>query len=641
MSETALGRTRPVALLLTAMALLAALVVGASPADAHGKGRGGHHDAVPRPEETATAVGYGGAVTALDSYATAAGMEVLRRGGNAVDAAIAASAMLGVTRPYDGSIGGGGFFVIYDARRDEVTTIDARETAPAATEPDVFLEDGVETPFPERRVSGLSQGVPGLVAGWELAAERYGRMPLHKLLRPAVEVAERGFVADETYEIRTTANAEIFNRFTSSRDLFLVEGEDAAGAPAFVSPEPGDVVRNPDLADTYRLIARHGTEAFYGGEIAEAIVDTVQSPPLVPGDTGPAVRPGLMELGDLDAYEAKWRDPTRVEYRDFTVFGMGPPSSGGTTVGQALNILENFDLGAMPEADALHLMLEAEALAFADRGRYLGDPDFVPVPVEGLLDQGYADERAALILQPFQAAPRPVPFGVPPGAPAADVIPAGAPAAGGVVGASENDAVPAVVPASTSNTTHLTTTDRWGNVVALTFSIEQIGGSGIAVDGYGFLLNNELTDFSTAVGEANSPDGGKRPRSSIAPTMIFQDGDPFLAYGTPGGATIITTVLQVGLNVMDLGMDLPDAIAAPRLLNANSPTTPAEPEVPAATREVLAAYGHMLVPPTPSPIGDAIGNANGIQFGRHGLLAAAEPVRFGGGSATVLKHWRS
>jgi gamma-glutamyltranspeptidase/glutathione hydrolase len=609
MSGSALRRGRVLALLVMALTLVAALAVGASPAGAHGKGDGdkdGNGRPHP-PEKQAVATGYGGAVTALDPYATAAGLEVLEKGGNAVDAAIAASAMLGVTRPYDGSIGGGGFFLIYDAEEGEVTSIDARETAPLATPPTVFLENGQPIPYEERRVSGLSQGVPGLVAGWELALEEYGTMPLHTLLQPARVVAERGFVVDAEYVNRTEDNLEIFRDFTSSSETFLVDG---------AAPEEGSIFRNPDLARTYKLISREGADAFYEGEVAEAIVDTVQQPPVAEGATR-NVRPGLMELEDLDDYEAKWRDPTEVDYRDHTVFGMGPPSSGGTTVGEALNILEGYELSELPESDVLHLLIEAEALAFADRGKYLGDPDFVDVPVEGLLSQEFADERRELILEPFAATEKPVPAGTPEGAP--------------------DDGVVLASAATSGSTTHLTTTDRWGNIVALTFTIEEIGGSGIAVDGYGFLLNNELTDFATDPGLANSPDGGKRPRSSISPTIVFDpDGEPFAAYGTPGGATIITTVLQVTVNLIDLEMALPDAIEAPRLSNLNSENTNFEPSLPVAAQEALKAYGHNL----PAPTEDPIGNVNGIQLlGDDGLLAAAEATRFGGGSAVVLEPW--
>ncbi|WP_345043216.1 gamma-glutamyltransferase [Georgenia daeguensis] len=611
MSGSALRRGRLLALLVMALTLVVALAVGASPAGAHGKGDGDgdkdDHGAVHPPDKQSVATGYGGAVTTLDPYATAAGLEVLEKGGNAVDAAIAASAMLGVTRPYDGSIGGGGFFLIYDAEEDEVASIDARETAPLATPPTVFLENGQPIPYDERRVSGLSQGVPGLVAGWELALEEYGTMPLHKLLQPARVVAERGFVVDAEYVDRTEDNLEIFRDFTSSTETFLVDG---------AAPEEGSIFRNPDLARTYKLISREGPDAFYEGEIAEAIVDTVQEPPVAEGATR-NVRPGLMELEDLDDYEAKWREPTEVDYRDHTVFGMGPPSSGGTTVGEALNILEGYELSELPEHDVLHLLVEAEALAFADRGKYLGDPDFVDVPVEGLLSQEFADERRELILEPFAATEKPVPAGTPEGAPDDGVVLASAAASG--------------------STMHLTTTDRWGNVVALTFTIEEIGGSGIAVDGYGFLLNNELTDFATDPGLANSPDGGKRPRSSISPTIVLDpDGEPFAAYGSPGGATIITTVLQVTVNLIDLDMALPDAIAAPRLNNLNSENTNFEASLPVAAQEALKAYGHNL----PAPTEDPIGNVNGIEFlDDDGLLGAAEPTRFGGGSALVLEPW--
>lgn len=581
--------------------------VGAGPA-AHHPGRGhGTDGPVVVDERRATATGWGGAVASLDPYASEAGLQVLRRGGNAVDAAVATAATLGVTRPYDGSIGGGGFWVIYDAGTREVTTIDARETAPAAMEPDVWLDDaGEPIPFAERRVSGLSPGVPGVVAGWELALELFGSKPLHRLLGPAIRVADRGFVVDAEYERRTEANLEIFRTFASTAETFLVDGE---------APQEGDVFRNPELADTYRLLARRGADAFYTGDLAETIAETVQVPPLS-GETDLVVRPGIMEPSDVAAYEALEREPTAVEYTGATVWGMGPPSSGGTTVGEALNILERLDLASMSEAEVDHHVIEAAALAFADRNAYVGDPAYVEVPIGGLLSQGFADERSGLVGE--LAAAKPVAPGDP--WPYDD---------------GDGEAEPAVSTTTEGSTTHLTVADRWGNVVSHTFTIEQIGGSGIAVPGYGFILNNQLTDFETAVGVPNSPDGGKRPRSSMAPTIVTDDrGAPVAAFGSPGGATIINTVLQIAVDHLQRDRSLPDAVAAPRLSNTNSHTTQAEPGIPAAE---LAARGHELV----EPPGGIIGNATGVAFLEGGLLqAVAEPVRAGGGSALVLTQVR-
>ncbi|PYG00603.1 gamma-glutamyltranspeptidase / glutathione hydrolase [Georgenia satyanarayanai] len=593
MSHLARRPHRPATLILP---LTAVLVVGGVPA-AHG---------LPQEyDKEATATGYDGAVASLDPYASLAGLEVLREGGNAVDAAVAASAALGVTRPYDGSIGGGGFFVHYSAETGEVTTIDSREEAWAAMEPDVFLEDGEPIPFAERRVSGLSQGVPGLVRGWELALSEYGTKSLAEVLEPAVRVAEDGFVVDDEYERRTEDNLEIFRDFSSSSATFLVDDE---------APEAGTVITNEELADTYRLLGEEGADVFYEGEIAEAIVATNTTPPLSDGAER-EVRPGEMTLADLAGYEALEQEPTVVDYRGLQVYGMAPPSSGGSTVGEALNILEGFDLSAMAEEEVLHHMAESSALAFADRNTYVGDEAFLDVPLTGLLSQEFADERRELIGERAQA--RPVPAGDP--WPYDD---------------GDGDAADAGSAEGHGSTTHLTVADRWGNVVSYTFTIEQIGGSGIAVPGYGFLLNNQLTDFEPDPEHpANAPEGGKRPRSSMAPTIVLDDGAPVAAFGSPGGATIITTVLQIAVNHLDLGMSLPEAIAAPRLSSRNGAASEAEAAIAGtALGEALRARGH-----TVNEVG-TLGNATGIAFLPDGRLqAAAEPERSGGGSAMVVR----
>jgi gamma-glutamyltranspeptidase/glutathione hydrolase len=563
-------------------------------------------DPEPLPRRP-VAAGYGGAVASLDPYASHAGLEVLKRGGNAVDAAVATSAALGVTRPYDGSIGGGGFMVIYSSRTGEVSTIDGREAAPAAVRPDVFIDPatGQPIPFTERRVSGLSIGVPGVVSTWESALRQHGRMPLGKVLGPATELARDGFVVDEEYQRRTEQNLDILRDFTSSRDTFLVDGQ---------APQEGSVFRNKELARTYEILADEGAKAFYNGEIAEAIAGTVTAPPKVPGSTR-NVRPGQMTVDDLKNYRALDKAPTKVGYRGAEVYGMRPPSSGGTTVGEFLNIVEGFDLRSMPRAQALHHMIEASALAFADRNAYLGDDRHVNVPVTGILSQDFADERRGLIGP----------------SPAVKPVPAGDPwPYNGTPGTARQG----VNAYSDGSTTHLTTADKWGNVVAYTFTLEQISGSGIAVPGYGFLLNNELTDFSTNPQDpANAPAAGKRPRSSMTPTLVLKDGKPLLATGSPGSAVIITSVMQVLVNRLDFGMGLPEAIAAPRLSQQNGATTSAEPGlINSPEGQELVRLGHRF------STSSTLGNMTGVAFLPDGRLqAAAEPVRLGGGSAVVLR----
>jgi gamma-glutamyltranspeptidase/glutathione hydrolase len=457
-------------------------------------------------------------------------------------------------------------------------------------------------------VSGVSVGVPGTVRAWETALRDFGTISLGRALNEGIEVAQDGFVVDQTFFDQTEAAKAIFGDFPASAALYL----DADGTPRNV----GTVIHNRDLERTYELLADGGPDAFYSGALANAIVDTVQNPPLRPGATRVA-RPGVMTLDDLARYRTVDRDPTAIGYRGLDIFGMGPPSSGGSTIGEALNILEGFDLGSEPSEVALHRYLEASRYSYADRGAFVGDPGFVSVPLAGLLSDSFAAERRALITARAATSP------VAPGDPSDDPKPV-----------PDNSASATRV----GSTTNLTVTDRLGNVVEYTFTIEQTGGNGMVVPGYGFLLNNELTDFNlgpdgTSPPSANQIAGGKRPRSSIAPTIVLRDGHPFVAVGSPGGATIITTVLQVLLNRLDFGMSLPDAIAAPRASQRNTAKTDVEQafldqeEIVAA----LEARGHAFNAPA------EIGAATGIEFlGDGRALAAAEPVRRGGGSAMVV-----
>jgi gamma-glutamyltranspeptidase/glutathione hydrolase len=581
--------------LAAAVAVLLVPALGTAPASA-----------VRTEDKVPVAVGTGGAVSTVDPEATQAGLEVLRRGGNAVDAAVAAAATLGVTEPFSAGIGGGGFFVYYDAASGQIHTIDGRETAPMAMQSDAFVENGVPMPFAEAVTSGLSAGVPGTPATWARALAEWGTLDLRQALHPAIAVARRGFVVDQTFAQQIADNAGRFAAFTSSADLYLPDG-----AP----PEVGSVFRNRDLANTYRLLAKDGVDALYTGGLAQEIVDTVHAPPVAPGSTL-NVRAGLMELGDLAAYEAPLREPTHLTYRGLDVYSMAPPSSGGSTVGEALNILETTDLSALSGAQALHRYLEASALAFADRNRYVGDSDVVDVPLDELLSDGFAAERACLI-DPAAALPKPVA----PGAPDGDYAGCGA---GSTVGTDGPEGL---------STTHLTTADQWGNVVAYTLTIESTGGNGIVVPDRGFLLNNELTDFNFTGTQGDAPDPnlpapGKRPRSSMSPTIVLADGQPLLAVGSPGGSTIITTVLQVLVNRLDLGMSLPDAVAAPRATQRNTAAVQAEPGFP---RTELEALGHTFAD------NPEIGAATGIEFLDDGTLqAVAEPTRRGGGSAGVV-----
>jgi len=570
------------------------------------------------PPHQAVAIGTGGAVASVDPLATRAGIETLERGGNAVDAAIAVAAVLGVTEPYVAGIGGGGFMNIYLAGQRRIVTIDGREKAPQAFPEDAFIDPATGKPipfYPQRVTSGMAVGVPGTLMTWQVAESRYGTMPLRRLLQPAITDAERGFALDQDLQEQTAQNLPRFQAFTSTRALYLT--------PEGQVPAVGTILRNPDLAAAYRLIGRQGVGAFYGGPIGAALVDAVQHPPLAPAaNLGFPVRPGLMTQADLTAYTSPERDPTHVTYRGLDVYGMAPPSSGGSTVGEALNILSGFDLSGPDRALALHQYLESSRLSFADRNRWIGDSDFVSVPLQGLLSPGFADERRCLIGSTALTSP------VPPGSP----FPPFSPTCQGP------NASQASTPDDRGSTNHLTVADRWGNVVSYTNTIEQIGGSAMAVPGWGFLLNNELTDFDPAplfagVPDPNLPAGGKRPRSSMSPTIVLREGRPLLAVGSPGGSTIITTVLQILVDRLDFGMSLPAAIVAPRASQRNTVLTDAEPGFISSYGEELQARFGQRFNPT-----DQIGAATGIEFLPGGLMeAAAEPVRRGGGDAEVVR----
>jgi gamma-glutamyltranspeptidase / glutathione hydrolase len=563
--------------LLTAFVTVGALVCGVPAAADVGSGSG-----------PPTAIGTGGAAASVEKLATEAAVGILRRGGNAVDAAVASAAVLGVTEPFSCGVGGGGFMVIRTPG-GRVTTIDGRETAPMAMHPTSMWENGSPLPFNDARYSGLSVGVPGTVETWADALENYGTMSLAEVFAPAIHVARHGYVIDQVWFDQVNANRDWFDDIPASAALFL----DPDGTPRDV----GTVFTNPALAKTYERIAHLGAKGFYRGAVADALVETVRHPVVSPS-ANHVWRSGVIKMRDLHTYSAPERAPTHVNYRGLDVYSMGPPSSGGSTVGEALNILEGYNLASMTREAALHYYLEASRYSFADRNAYLADPAYFDVPLTGLLSDEYAATRRALITA--TAAPGPVPPGDP------------YPFEGG------------------ETTTHLTTSDKSGTVVSYTFTIESTGGAGLVVPGYGFLLNNELTDFNfDSTTHPNRVEGGKRPRSSMAPTIVTSGGRPFLALGSPGGATIITTVLQMLLDRVDLGMTLPQAIADPRASQRNAVNTGAEPAfLTTPERTALEGRGHHFVN------AGEIGAATGIEFlAGGGVLAAAEPVRRGGGSA--------
>ena len=414
------------------------------------------------------ATGSGGAVVSVDALATQIGIDVLKEGGNAVDAAVATAAALGVTEPFSAGIGGGGFMMIYQPNRlleqssAKVVTLDGREEAPAAASPDLFDDPDSSTGeplpfFPNRISSGLAVGVPGTPLNWATATKRYGTKPLAELLQPAIALAKNGFLVDETFASQVEDNQTRFSAFESTRSLYLPNGQ---------PPVMGSQLNNPDLAKTYEMLADKGVNAFYRGEIGNAIAQTVQTSPVV-AEPPFKVWPGKMTAADLDRYEVRIRPAVESTYRDYLFYGMGLPSSGGTTVAQTLNLLEGYDLGGIDRAEALHLLIEAERLAFADRGAYIGDPEYVDVPLPGLLNKDYASDRRKAILTeaPIDedshraSAGNPLPYQQDP-SPSLTAIP---------------------VPAFSTDgeglsTTYLTVADSDGMIVCYTLTIESTGG---------------------------------------------------------------------------------------------------------------------------------------------------------------------
>jgi gamma-glutamyltranspeptidase/glutathione hydrolase len=467
-------------------------------------------------------------VVAANPLAAAAGLEMLRAGGGAVDAAIATQMMLNLVEPQSSGIGGGAFILTWDTKTKTLQSIDGRETAPAAVTPNLFLDaDGKPLPRDAAMASGRAVGTPGVLAALALVHEKYGKLPWPQLFQPAITLAREGFaVSPRLAKLLAEKGPESFA--PTARAYFY----DADGRPWPV----GYKLANPALADTFELVARGGPKAFYEGSVARDITVAVESDPR---------GPGKLAESDLAAYRAIVREPVCVPYRAYEVCGTGPPSSGGVTVGQVLTLLAPYDLGPAPlTAAASHLIAEAERLAFADRGRYLADSDFINVPVPGLLDAHYLAERRALI-DPARALDRVTP-GVPPNT---------------RQGAFGHDAT-----TESAGTSHISIVDDDGNAVAMTTSIEQSFGARLMVRG--FLLNNELTDFSflpkDAEGRpnANAVEAGKRPRSSMDPTMVFTSGRR-LAYllGSPGGTAIILFNVKAILALIDWHLD-PQAASA-------------------------------------------------------------------------------
>lgn len=524
-----------------------------------------------------------GMVVAQERRSAEIGRDILARGGNAVDAAVATGFAMAVTYPRAGNIGGGGFMVIHNAERNEAITIDYRETAPAAATRDMFLgSDGKPDPA-KSRSSVLGVGVPGTVAGLALAHEKYGsgKFTLAELIAPAIKLAREGFpVEDDTADSLPGAQ-RMFARWPASARIFLKGDGASLGA--------GDTLVQADLAATLDAIAAKGPAGFYEGTTAQKMIDAIRADG------------GVMTLDDLKDYRPVIRTPVRGTYRGYDIVSMPLPSSGGVVLVEMLNILEGFKLKEMGRhsADGLHVMIEAMKRAYADRARHLGDPATADMPMQRLTSKDYATRLRESI--DMQRATK-----------AADIADLSPPKREG------------------QNTTHYSVVDRSGNAVSNTYTLNFSYGLGMVADGTGVILNNELDDFTAAVGasnayglvgfEANLPGPGKRPLSSMSPTVVLKDGKPILVTGTPGGSRIITGVLQVILNTVDHGMNAAAAVAAPRLHNQWLPDeVRVENGFPSEVLDALRARGHNVLTPLPQT------SANSIGITPEGLAGAPDP----------------
>ena len=528
-----------------------------------------------------------GMVVSSDSLATQIGVDILKNGGNAVDAAVTIGFVMAVTQPRAGNIGGGGFMLIHSAETSKIAAIDYREKAPAKAYSRMFLDKDGKVDANISRFSHLSAGVPGTVAGLTLALEKYGTLSLADTLAPAIKLAEKGFTVTPGFSNSIKAQAKRLKKWDSTGKVFFKSDGSYY--------EPGDNFIQNDLAKTLKAIARNGANAFYRGEIAELIVKEMQS------------HNGLITKNDLSNYRPTERKPVHGTYRGHDVYSMSPPSSGGIHIVQILNILEGYDISALGHnsAAAIHLMTEAMKRAYADRSKYLGDPDFVKVPIKGLTSKEYAAKLRSKIDRSKASISREISPGTP--------------------GDFESD-----------ETTHFSVVDKDGNVVSNTYTVNFSFGSGIIVKDAGFLLNNEMDDFSAKPGvpnayglvggKANSIAPNKRMLSSMSPTIILKDGKPYIVTGSPGGSRIITTTLQVIMNVIDHNMNIQEAVNAPRIHHQWLPDeTRIEEGISPDTINILKEMGHTVSVKRTMGAASSIlmDNKNGFYYG------ASDPRRKG------------
>lgn len=527
-------------------------------------------------------------IAAANPHAVEAGAAILRAGGGAADAMVAVQAVLGLVEPQSSGLGGGAFLVWYDAASGEMTTLDGRETAPLAVTPTLFQNDaGEPLKFFDAVVGGRSVGTPGTPALMAEAHRRWGHSPWPTLFEAAITLANDGFAVSPRLAGLVERDAERLARFAPTAAYFL---------PGGVPLQVGDLLQNPDYADTLQILAAKGADGFYTGPVAADIIRTIATA---------AGNPGVLSELDLAIYQIRERAPVCVSYRGHDVCGMGPPSSGALTVGQILGMLENYDLAAMgpDSAETWRLIGDASRLAFADRGRYMADSDFVPMPTKGLVDPAYLAQRAALLNGD---------------AALTDIAP-GKPEFDHAMIWADDAAI------ELPSTSHISIVDSYGNVLSMTTTVENAFGSRLMVRG--FLLNNELTDFSfrshrDGVPIANRIEPGKRPRSSMSPTIVMKDGAPVLAIGSPGGSRIIGYVATSIIAWLDWGMDVQQAVSIPHAVNRFGTYDLEEETVAADLQEPLEAMGFKV-------------KVRGLNSGLHaiaignGLQGGADPRREG------------
>ncbi|HCM1921296.1 TPA: gamma-glutamyltransferase [Salmonella enterica subsp. salamae serovar 16:m,t:e,n,x] len=523
-----------------------------------------------------------GMVASVDAMATQVGVDILKQGGNAVDAAVAVGYALAVTHPQAGNLGGGGFMLL--RTKDGATTaIDFREMAPAGATRDMFLDEQGNPDSKKSLTSPLASGTPGTVAGLSLALEKYGSLPLNSVVRPAIKLAQEGFIVNDALaDDLKTYGSEVLPHHENSKAIFWKDGEPL---------KKGDKLVQQDLANSLTMIAENGPDAFYKGEIARQIAQQMQQ------------NGGLITTDDLAAYQAVERTPVSGEYRGYQIFSMPPPSSGGIHIVQILNILENFDMKkyGFGSADAIQIMAEAEKYAYADRSEYLGDPDFVNVPWQALTSKAYAKSIAGQI-------------DINKAKPSSEIRPG------------------KLAPYESDQTTHFSVVDKNGNAVAVTYTLNTTFGTGIVAGNTGILLNNQMDDFSAKPGvpnvyglvggEANAVGPKKRPLSSMSPTIVVKDGKTWLVTGSPGGSRIITTVLQMVVNTIDFGMNVAEATNAPRFHHQWLPDElRVEKGFSPDTLKLLEQKGQKVA------LKEAMGSTQSIMVGADGELYGASDPR--------------